>query len=109
MRTSAFATTAPLGSCTVPVIAPVAPPCAKAPAVSAKATTLITMNLIEERDMLYLPSPRLDIELCLPKIRFQKTSTNVGSAWLGQDTRGPHPRAISRTERSLFHHSRMET
>ena len=27
MRTSAFATTAPLGSCTVPVIAPVAPPC----------------------------------------------------------------------------------
>jgi hypothetical protein len=67
------------------------------------------MNLIEELDMRYLPSPSLNVDLCLSKIRFQETSTNVGSAWLGKDTRGPHPRAIFFMERSLFCHSPMET
>src|SRR5215475_1685622 len=38
MRTSPFATTAPVWSCTVPVIAPVAPPCAN--------TWLTTANTI---------------------------------------------------------------
>src|SRR5579871_1480874 len=72
MRTSAFATTAPLGSCTVPVIAPVAPPCAKAAAVSAKATTLITMNLIEEPDILSLPSPCLILSCFYRRFFFRR-------------------------------------
>src|SRR5215471_19997880 len=55
------------------------------------------------------PIAQLDIELFLSKIRFQRTSTNIGSAWLGKDTRGPHPRAIFFMERSLFCHSPMET
>jgi hypothetical protein len=47
MRTSALATTAPLGSTTVPVMAPVAPPWPKAGAVKTNAIKLRTMNLIE--------------------------------------------------------------
>jgi len=42
-----LATTAPLGSSTVPVIAPVAPPCPKAGAANTNAIKLRTMNLIE--------------------------------------------------------------
>src|ERR1700728_709975 len=55
MRTSALATSAPLGSCTVPAIAPVAPPCAKTCTASANAMRLKPMNLIEELAMIFLP------------------------------------------------------
>src|SRR5579863_2560667 len=53
MRTSAFASTAPLASCTVPEMAPVAPPCPKAGAASASAITARTTNLIEELAILF--------------------------------------------------------
>src|ERR1700738_2912985 len=43
--TSAFATNAPLASCTVPAIAPVAPPWANACEISASAVKLIQINL----------------------------------------------------------------
>src|SRR5437773_1469680 len=45
MRTSAPATTAPLGSSTVPLMAPVAPPCANACATQTIPTKLIQDNL----------------------------------------------------------------
>src|ERR1051326_2164612 len=86
MRTSAFATTAPLGSCTVPVIAPVAPPCPKAAKVTASAITLSTVNLIALLAMVFLPTVRLNAELVLLRKREREASTRVGSSPLIEDT-----------------------
>src|SRR3954468_10505510 len=54
MRTVALAMSAPLGSCTVPVIAPVAPPWPKAPVVKARTATQITSDFIQEPSMVFL-------------------------------------------------------
>src|SRR5215469_14833735 len=66
MRTSAFATTAPLGSCTVPVIAPVAPPWANTREVKARTAKLRTTSLNKELGMIFaLFSARLGNLVCV--------------------------------------------
>src|SRR5438270_3288101 len=55
MRTSALATTAPLESCTVPVMAPVAPPWAKVMPTSEIASSAQQRNLLTDLDI--HPSP----------------------------------------------------
>src|SRR5438309_10392802 len=55
MRTSALATTAPLESCTVPVMAPVAPPWAKVMPTSEIAHSAQQRNLLTDLDI--HPSP----------------------------------------------------
>src|SRR5213080_1666017 len=55
IRTSAPATTAPLGSCTVPVIAPVAPPCANIWPNNARTANATKKSLLAA---LGIPSPK---------------------------------------------------
>src|SRR5579863_5950328 len=85
MRTSAFASTAPLASCTVPEMAPVAPPCPKAGAASASAITARTTNLIEELAILFPPGPAFWTYVVLLRNRDWKASTARVRAGLGQD------------------------
>src|SRR5271166_1994651 len=78
MRTSALATTAPLGSVTVPVMAPVAPPCANDSDVNARTAIEITINLAER---LGIVSPRmLEILLVVSRSRMQDIEYNTGNS-----------------------------
>src|ERR1700739_2776415 len=102
MRTVALATNAPLGSCTVPVIAPVAPPCPKAAPASADEATPIAMNCFQEPSMVVSPIAYTVIKLFSQKNHERKASTTAGSPCLGSDRRGPHPIVLSTQESFLF-------
>src|SRR6266576_3132078 len=102
MRTVALATNAPLGSCTVPVIAHLAPPCPKAAAASANVATPIAMNFFQEPSMVFSPIAQTVIKFSSQKNHERKASTTVGSPCLGSDRRGPHPIVLSNQDRCLF-------
>src|ERR1700746_2105455 len=108
MRTVALATNAPLGSCTVPVIAPVAPPCPKAAAPRANEATPTAMYFFQEPSMVFPPTAQTVIKFSSQKNHERKASTTVDSPCLGTDRRGPHPIVLSNQDRCLFCPGRYE-
>ena len=104
-RTSALATTAPLGSCTVPVIAPVAPPWANPCTASPNSMALTTTNLIEVLDMLFFPMIFWKLDSDRMKAVNTRHSSLVARPGLAKSNAGP----LSGAQIEISRHNRLDT